>query len=133
MENSQNLQSFINLVVNENLAQAKEVLNNQLNQKLANALERKFEEFAPSIFEALDPVGKEDDDVDNDGDTDSTDKYLKNRRDAIGKAIEGEDEDEAEGENESEDEEEGESEEEEDEEDDKDSEEDGEDSEKEKD
>ena len=35
----------------------------------------------------LDPVGKEDDDVDNDGDTDSSDKYLKNRRSAIGKAI----------------------------------------------
>ena len=35
----------------------------------------------------LDPVGKEDDDVDNDGDTDSSDKYLKTRRKAIGKAI----------------------------------------------
>ena len=36
----------------------------------------------------LDPVGKEDDDVDNDGDVDSSDKYLKNRRKAISKAIE---------------------------------------------
>ena len=35
----------------------------------------------------LDPVGKEDDDVDNDGDSDSSDKYLHNRRKAIGKAI----------------------------------------------
>ena len=35
----------------------------------------------------LDPVGKEDDDIDNDGDVDSSDKYLKNRRKAIGKAI----------------------------------------------
>lgn len=35
----------------------------------------------------LDPVGKEDDDVDNDGDVDSSDKYLKNRRDAISKNI----------------------------------------------
>jgi hypothetical protein len=35
----------------------------------------------------LDPVGKEDDDVDNDGDTDSSDKYLKTRRNAISKAI----------------------------------------------
>ena len=31
----------------------------------------------------LDPVGKEDDDVDNDGDVDSSDSYLKNRRDTI--------------------------------------------------
>jgi len=37
--------------------------------------------------EALDPVGQEDDDIDNDGDTDKTDKYLHNRRKAIGKAI----------------------------------------------
>jgi len=33
----------------------------------------------------LDPVGKEDDDVDNDGDVDSSDKYLKKRRSAIAK------------------------------------------------
>jgi hypothetical protein len=35
----------------------------------------------------LDPVGKEDDDIDNDGDVDKSDSYLKNRRKAIGKAI----------------------------------------------
>ena len=35
----------------------------------------------------LDPVGKEDADVDNDGDVDKTDKYLLKRRKAIGKAI----------------------------------------------
>ena len=35
----------------------------------------------------LDPVGKEDGDVDNDGDKDSTDKYLMKKRKAIGKAI----------------------------------------------
>ena len=37
--------------------------------------------------EALDPVGQEDADIDNDGDSDKTDKYLHNRRKAIGKAI----------------------------------------------
>ena len=35
----------------------------------------------------LDPVGKEDADVDNDGDVDKSDKYLLKRRRAIGKAI----------------------------------------------
>lgn len=35
----------------------------------------------------LDPVGKEDADVDNDGDHDKTDKYLLKRRKAIGSAI----------------------------------------------
>jgi hypothetical protein len=39
------------------------------------------------IEEALDPVGKEDSDVDNDGDTDKSDEYLKNRRDAISKNV----------------------------------------------
>jgi hypothetical protein len=39
------------------------------------------------LREALDPVGQEDADIDNDGDVDKTDKYLHNRRKAVGKAI----------------------------------------------
>ena len=35
----------------------------------------------------LDPVGQEDDDIDNDGDVDSSDKYLKKRRSAIKKRM----------------------------------------------
>ena len=37
--------------------------------------------------EAMDPVGKEDGDVDNDGDMDKSDKYLMKRRKAIKKAM----------------------------------------------
>ena len=44
----------------------------------------------------LDPVGQEDDDVDNDGDTDSSDKYLKNRRKKVTKAVKDGDKDPAE-------------------------------------
>ena len=41
-----------------------------------------------SIYEKkLDPVGQEDADIDNDGDVDSSDSYLKKRRKAIGKAM----------------------------------------------
>lgn len=40
-----------------------------------------------NIDEAMDPVGSEDDDIDNDGDSDESDEYLKNRRDTIAKAI----------------------------------------------
>ena len=46
-----------------------------------------------NMFEAakkmnkLDPVGKEDEDINNDGKVDSTDKYLKHRREAISKNI----------------------------------------------
>ena len=39
------------------------------------------------IHEALDPVGGEDGDVDNDGDSDESDEYLKNRRDTVTKAV----------------------------------------------
>ena len=35
----------------------------------------------------LDPVGKEDGDIDNDGDTDKSDGYLKNRRKTVKSAI----------------------------------------------
>jgi len=42
---------------------------------------------SPQHNEALDPVGREDADIDNDGDTDKSDKYLHNRRKAVGKAI----------------------------------------------
>lgn len=39
------------------------------------------------LGEALDPVGKEDDDINNDGKKDSSDEYLKKRRDAIDSAM----------------------------------------------
>ena len=48
----------------------------------------KAEEFLNRITkEALDPVGKEDSDIDNDGDVDKSDKYLQAKRDAISKNI----------------------------------------------
>jgi len=40
-----------------------------------------------AAMEALDPVGQEDADIDNDGDTDKSDKYLHKRRKAISKAM----------------------------------------------
>ena len=44
-------------------------------------------QFEQVVHEKMDPVGQEDKDIDNDGDHDSTDKYLANRRKAIGNAI----------------------------------------------
>ena len=62
---------------------------NSVNQRLStlyedmgNILNRYYE-----IDEALDPVGKEDGDIDNDGDQDDSDEYLAKRRKAISKAI----------------------------------------------
>ncbi|QQO91871.1 hypothetical protein immuto35A_191 [Flavobacterium phage vB_FspM_immuto_3-5A] len=41
----------------------------------------------PFKNEALDAVGKEDSDINNDGKVDKTDKYLKNRRDTVSKKV----------------------------------------------
>ena len=51
-----------------------------------------WEDFSRILAEAkaskkLDPVGEEDDDIDNDGKVDDTDSYLKNRRSSVGAAI----------------------------------------------
>lgn len=49
---------------------------------------KSWKEFAQDLEEkTLDPVGQEDGDIDNDGDEDKSDEYLKNRRKAVGKAI----------------------------------------------
>ena len=42
------------------------------------------------IGEAMDPVGKEDGDIDNDGDQDDSDEYLAKKRAAISKAVKNE-------------------------------------------
>ena len=60
---------------------------------MGNFIEQSAEEIMlrsmTNVFmpEALDPVGKEDDDIDNDGDVDKSDSYLKNRRKKVGAAI----------------------------------------------
>ena len=65
-------------------AVAPRVPNKKKKGALDNLLPRPEPVYAK---EAMDAVGKEDKDIDNDGDHDKTDKYLLNRRKAIGKAI----------------------------------------------
>ena len=58
--------------------------------KWSNEIEKHFKSL---INEAkLDPVGKEDDDINNDGEVDSSDEYLKKRRDTVSKAVKNEEE-----------------------------------------
>jgi hypothetical protein len=45
------------------------------------------DDFIDGVYEKLDPVGKEDSDIDNDGDVDKSDKYLQTKRDAVSKNI----------------------------------------------
>ena len=55
-------------------------------EEILNELELD-EDDSEEMEEGLDPVGSEDDDIDNDGDSDKSDKYLANRRKAVGKAM----------------------------------------------
>ena len=52
-----------------------------------NSIESAVMQVWQEAAKKLDPVGKADADIDNDGDVDSSDKYLKKRRAAIGKAM----------------------------------------------
>ena len=65
-----------NMVVTDDPAKAEALAKKGVMVKLVD-----------SVDEKLDPVGKEDDDINNDGKTDKTDKYLANRRKAIAKAL----------------------------------------------
>ena len=69
-----------NMVVTDDPAKAEALAKKGVMVKLVD-----------SVDEKLDPVGKEDDDINNDGKVDKTDKYLANRRKAIAKAINKED------------------------------------------
>ena len=51
-----------------------------------NGVETQIDE-QKKVKEKLDPVGKEDGDIDNDGDKDASDKYLAKRRKAVSKAM----------------------------------------------
>jgi hypothetical protein len=57
------------------------------NNKMFEAYASKFKTSASVVTESLDPVGKEDADINNDGKVDSTDDFLKKRRTIIGKKI----------------------------------------------
>lgn len=90
-------------ILDENAVHAKNLINEDLTVKLGQRLAEEYVRVAKTTFnEAMDPVGKEDEDIDNDGDSDKSDKYLSNRRKAIGKAMSEEEEMEEEGEEEEE-------------------------------
>ena len=61
------------------------------NDKMVALKEAIKNEIRSILSEKMDPVGKEDGDINNDGKKDKTDKYLANRRKAISKAIKKED------------------------------------------
>jgi hypothetical protein len=69
---------------------ARDIVNNPVGSETGMEPSEPIEDkqLASSIFnEELDPVGQEDDDVNNDGKVNKTDKYLKNKRKKTSKAI----------------------------------------------
>ena len=61
-----------------------------LYEDMGHVLNRYYEIDEHLVNEKMDAVGQEDGDIDNDGDEDSSDEYLANRRKAIGKAMQNE-------------------------------------------
>ena len=89
---------FDNVTTSRHMKQLKEaykVFSKTANEvhTLQQRLESAYEDMGGilnkyyKVNEALDAVGKEDGDIDNDGDVDDTDSYLKNRRDVVSKAV----------------------------------------------
>ena len=56
-------------------------------KEVNNCVKAGFEPEGEVVSEKMDPVGKEDGDIDNDGDKDKSDKYLAARRKKIGKIL----------------------------------------------
>ena len=60
---------------------ATQIVNNPATNEMDGSTTMETKQLASGLFnEKLDPVGKEDDDINNDGKVDKTDKYLKNKR-----------------------------------------------------
>jgi len=80
--------SYVNEMQMVNKETGKDVTKHVLDYMEKKITKKEFEELTGlSKNEALDPVGKEDDDINNDGKVDKTDKYLANKRKAIAKSL----------------------------------------------
>ena len=67
---------------------ATQIVNNPATGEMDGSTTMETKQLSTDLFnEELDPVGQEDDDVNNDGKVDKTDKYLKNKRAKTSAAI----------------------------------------------
>ena len=86
-QTTKNMSAQVQRAGTEMKAKAKSGLKGMIKKgamKVAGAADKVVKRMSEA---KLDPVGKEDGDVNNDGKKDSTDSYLMNRRKAIGKAM----------------------------------------------
>ena len=83
-------EAYVNEMQMVNKETGKDVTKHVLDYMEKKITKKEFEELtglSKSKNEALDPVGKEDDDINNDGKVDKTDKYLANKRAKIAKSM----------------------------------------------
>jgi len=93
---------LLTALLDENYLKTKEIVHDELYRKMSSSIEDLKEDAYVAVFneakkakktddeddgDGLDPVGAEDSDIDNDGDSDESDDYLNNRRKTVGKAI----------------------------------------------
>lgn len=73
---------FVRNLSNSDYASAQYSLHHIIEEKMKKRIKKSMK-----MMEKMDPVGHEDEDINNDGKVDKTDKYLKKRRQAISAAI----------------------------------------------
>ncbi len=66
---------------------SKIIVNPKKDDLMKEFFQQELEALREASKKKLDPVGKEDKDIDNDGDQDDNDKYLLNRRKKVTKAM----------------------------------------------
>lgn len=66
---------------------SKIIVNPKKDDLMKEFFKQELEALREASKKKLDPVGKEDSDIDNDGDRDDNDKYLLNRRKKVTKAM----------------------------------------------
>jgi len=86
MQSAKNISAQTNRKATEMKSKAKSGIKSMV-RKAAERVASGASKVAKRMSEAMDPVGKEDGDINNDGKKDSTDSYLMKRRKAISKAM----------------------------------------------
>jgi len=71
----------------KNLMIATNAMGNDFKMDVLDPIESSLTETKSEIKEKLDPIGKEDSDINNDGKVDKTDKYLLNKRKSIASSV----------------------------------------------
>lgn len=82
-------EKILESIATKKFNQAKSLITESMSVRIGLILEQELERLGAELLtekKSMDPVGKEDGDIDNDGDEDESDEYLAKRRAAISAA-----------------------------------------------